>query len=164
MPRPRGRRGRPTDYDWEGAFIAQTTVVAGASAQFVIGTSDTAETLMRVRGIVSAHLDQGGSTVADSCVIAFGLIVGSTGAVLAIDPVVEPGANWLWHSFMLLNNEFVVSATNPERHWQQRLEIDNKAMRKLREDEQLFLIVANADVNGAPVAIVNGAFRVLTGR
>ena len=164
MPRPRGRAGRRTDYDWEGAFIAQTSLNSGVSAQFAIGVADSAETLMRVRGTVAAILDQTGTTAADAAIVGFGLMVASTGATLAVAPVTEPGANWLWHTFILLATEFALAAGNNELLNQARVEIDNKAMRKLREDETLFLVVENTNINGSPIVSVNGAFRILTGR
>ena len=164
MARPRARSGRPTDYDWEGALIAQTSLVAAAIVEFELFQSDTAETLMRVRGEVTAHLDQGGSTAGDACTVGFGLIRAPTGATVAVSPLSQPGANWLWHSFMNLANEFVVASGNNEELMQARIQIDNKAMRKLREDESIFLVIENVDNVGAPVVLVNGAFRVLTGR
>ena len=164
MPRPRSRQGRPTDYDWEGSFIAQTSLVDAAVVEFELFLSDTAETLMRFRGNVTAHLDQGGSTAGDACVVGFGLIRAPLGATVAVSPISQPGANWLWVAYANLATEFAVASGNNELLNQQRIEIDNKAMRKLREDESIFLVIENLGLTGAPVVLVTGSFRGLTGR
>ena len=158
------RTGRRTDYDWEGATIAQTSLNAGVVAEFALFAADSAETLMRMRGQVTALLDQTGAAAADAAIVGFGLIVAPTGATVAVSPVTEPGANWLWHTFIVLAAEFAVASGNNELVSQARVDIDNKAMRKLREDETVFLVVENSNINGSPVVSVNGAFRGLTGR
>ncbi len=164
MAHSRGRSGRRTDYDWEGAIIAQTSLNAATVVEFSLFVADSAETLVRMRGEVTAHLDQTGSTAADAATIGFGLIVAPTGATVAVSPVTDPGANWLWHTFITLATEFAVASGNNEILAAARVEIDNKAMRRLREDETVFLVVENSSLNGAPVVAVNGAFRGLTGR
>jgi len=163
MPRTfRGRSGRPNDYDWSLSFIAQTQVVAAGVAQFSLFQADKAETLMRIRGSVSAQLDLGGSTASDACTIGFGLIVGSRGSTIGASPLTDGNANWLWFTAFTLAAEYPVAVGSNQLLQQHRVEVDNKAMRKLREDEDIFLIVENQDANGAPVVLVNGVFRALT--
>ena len=165
------RRGfvrRPANrpnYDWEGATTFSSAVAAAGVTTAQLFTVDTAETLVRVRGVCLVTLSAGGSAGGDSAIVGCGLIVISLGATVAVSPITEAGANWLWHQFFVLDTKGVVGAVADQgsQGWQ-RETVDNKAMRKLREDEALLFVVENQDVNGAPAVDVRAAFRVLTRR
>ncbi len=164
MPRGRsGRTGRPNDYDWEFASTFATTLAAGAIAEASLFASDTAETLMRVRGKVLTWLDAGGSAIGDTCVVGMGLIVAPTGATVAVSPITEGGANWLWVDYSVLGTEVAVGSVGSPAE-SERIVVDNKAMRRLREDESIFFVIENQDVVGAPGINMTGAFRGLTAR
>ena len=164
MARQTRSRGRRADYDWEGAFIASTALNAGAAVQFELFLSDSAETLVRVRGMVAAWLRDSAPAAGDQCVVSWGLMVAPTGSTIAVTPGTDPGANWFWHQFQLLSSEFAVAATYNDLLASQRDVVDNKAMRRLREDEAVFLVVENSDATGAPVVTLSAALRVLTAR
>ncbi len=158
----RGQKKR-NYYDWEGATIAQTALAAAAAVQFALFVGDKAETLVRLRGEWLAQLAIGGSAANDGCVVGFGCIVGSTGAVVGVSPLTDPGANWFWHEMITLHTTGVVGAASVTGDLSGRVgKIDNKAMRKIREDESIFLVVENTSLIGAPGIIVQGAFRALT--
>ena len=146
-------------YDWEAAFIAQTVLAAGVSAQFTLFSADAAETLVRMRGMVTVTLDASGNAAGDMCIVGFGLIVVSAGATVAVSPVTDGNANWFWHTMIPLASEVLVDVVDSAQILASAREvIDNKAMRRLREVEDVVLVVENADVTGAPPAVVGGAF------
>ena len=150
-------------YDWEAAFIAQSALASGTAVQFNMFTADAAETLVRTRGEVDVMLDVIGSAAGDACVVGVGLIVISAGAVLAISPVIDGNANWLWHGLTVLSSEYAVADGSNNMNTK-RFTVDNKAMRKLREAEQIALVFENVNLNGVPGVVVDGALRVLSQR
>jgi len=168
MPRFAARRAGPRhNYDWEGATTTSIALASGGVTQALLFTSDTSETLVRVRGMFLAELTFAASAAGDMAIVAAGLIVASTpGTTVGVDPITEPGANWLWHQFLLLSTRGVIGAVadSGQQATSQTVLVDNKAMRKLREDEAIFFIVANQNAVGNPTVDVTAAFRVLTQR
>ena len=159
--------GRKNDYDWEGVQTTSLNLASAVVTQAEIFLADQAETLVRMRGLLIAGLSLSGSQAGDACVIGLGLIVGSAGSTQDVNPIDEAGANWLWHIFVCLQTEGIVggiSEHGSEELTSECVLIDNKAMRKLREDESIFFIVANSNISGSPVVNVLGAFRALTAR
>ena len=137
-------RGRPNDYDWEGVTTTSLALSSAVVTEAQIFTADSSETLMRTRGELLVWMDASGSTAGDAAVVGCGLIVAPTGATVAVDPINEPGANWFWHNFSVLAVESPIGgAGQTSISGNDRVIIDNKAMRKLREDESVFFVVAN---------------------
>ena len=121
---------------------------------------------MRARGWVFFQLAESGSASGDAAQLAAGLIVAPTGATVAVSPLTEAGANWFWHTYCLLHTQGIVGGVSEHGDGltTQRIEIDNKAMRKLREDESIYLVMENQNLVGSPGVNVGGALRVLTQR
>ena len=165
------RRGfvrRPVNrpnYDWEGASTFISALAAAGTSTAQLFTVDTAETLVRTRGVIIATLSATGSAGGDSAIVGAGLIVASVGATVIVSPITDAGANWLWHQFFALDTKGVIGAVADQgaQGWQREI-VDNKAMRKLREDEALIFVVENQSINGAPLIDVRAAFRILTRR
>ena len=160
-------RGNRPNYDWEGVSTTALSLVSAGTTQAEIGIADSAETLVRVRGEFCGFLKESGSTSGDACTVAAGLIVAPTGATVAVDPVTEPGANWLWHSWNVLATEGIIGGVSEHGAGLLtafRVPIDNKAMRKLREDESVFFVVTNQNINGSPLISVIATLRLLTQR
>jgi len=158
------RRGKPTAYDWEGQSTTSLALASGGITEAALFTGDRAETIRRIRGEVLVWLDASGSAASDKAIIGLGLLIAPTGATVAVDPITEPGANWMWHRFLNLGTEAIVGSTSDSGIGVfDRVEVDNKSMRKFKEDEQIFFVVSNLGVQGAPVVNVMGAFRVLAG-
>lgn len=153
------------NYDWEGVTTLSSGLAAGGVTEAALFVADSAETLVRMRGSVFAAISVSGSAAGDRCVIGMGLIVAPTGATVAVDPINEQGANWFWHTLLTLHTSGIVGAVADQgaQGWQREV-VDNKAMRKLREDESIFFVVANQDVAGAPPVDLFAGFRVLTRR
>ena len=166
MPRsnriPRAPAGKRRLYDWEGGTSSSLALASVAGTQATLFTADAAETIVRVRGQILVQLNTG-SVEGDSAVVAAGLIVASTGSTIAVDPFTEAGANWLWHQFIIVHTEGIVGGVAEQGDMSGALvTIDNKSMRKIREDEVIQLMIFNGNVAGAPQVDVVTAVRVLT--
>ncbi len=161
MATPNRSRSAAKQFDWAGAFIARTQINTGVATQFNLFTADRAETLVRFRGEVNCSI--AAPAALDAALVTFGLIVISAASVLAVSPATDPNANWLWHQYVPLDCE-LAPATAAARLWEARTVVDNKAMRKLREGEQIALVVENTNLIGGPAIKVSGAFRGLAMR
>ncbi len=160
---PRIARPRRS-YDWEGVTTTALGLVAAGVVQAQLFTADRAETIQRIRGSILLWLDGTGSAVGDAAIVAIGLIVASTGASIAIDPITEPGANWIYHRYFTLAAEGVIgTAAGQQGAGVHRVEIDNKSMRRFREDEALFIVTSNLSIVGAPIINEIAGIRVLAG-
>ncbi len=157
------REGKKRNYyDWEGTFLALTTLTSGVIAEFVLFTGDKAETLVRIRGWTLAQLAVSGSAAGDAAVVGFGIIIAPAGASVAVSSLTEPGANWWYHEQVILQTQGAVGGVSVNGDLSgQRTLIDNKAMRKLREDENIFLVVENVNLVGAPGVQVSATIRAL---
>ncbi len=167
---PRGRRsGRPNDYDWEMARGSSLGTAVNVITQFESFVSDTAETLVRVRGEVLVWLDLSGSAAGDVMVFAWGIVRSASGSTdVGVSPITEGGANFLAYGICTLGTEIAIGTAGDGNVRNgiamKRFEIDSKAMRKLRENESIYMIFETADVVGAPVTNAGFAIRALTAR
>ena len=167
MARGRGRSGRRTDYEWSGVDATNTGVdlavgVTALGAGSVV--SAVPATLMRTRGLVAAQLDT--AAIDERALIAFGMMIVQEEAFDAGSASVpgprEYSADWFWHGFMWLSS-LAESAVQPQALWQ-RLEIDSKAMRRLKPNDAIILVaeVASA-VDQAGTFDFQYGFRCLKG-
>ena len=161
MAHQRGRSGRPTDYDWELARGTGLSTVTSLILQFEIFVSDTAETLMRLRGQVIMRLT-GSIVAADLLAYGWGVVRAASGSSdVGVSPLTEGGANWLAYG---CGHLFAGDANQDTDIAYDKIVVDSKAMRKLRENESLYFIAETADVVGAPTWDVAFSLRALTGR
>ncbi len=168
MARPR-RVGRKIDFkQWESIprvlnESASDTIVSGGSIGFLIPA-----TILRCRGRVWAQFDAT-MQVGDRMDLTFALGIISTdaftlGATAFPDPAGEPEYPWLWWDQITLNSELTAGHTGGFGPEAQMLEIDTKAMRKVKPGESLFFCWQQSGASGAPVTIVNQSLiRVLIG-
>ncbi len=166
MARTRSRGGRRPDYQWVGLTVF-TKITMSSAAAFFAGSSNLGGaitgTIARVRGDCLAVLDVGAAD--DSAVAAVGLIVGTDAAVSVgsnafPSPVSDLDAEWLWHSFFALRT--VTATQTSDLGGQARVkEIDSKAMRKFKPNENLVAVAATTIQSGTPTVDIIGAFRVL---
>ena len=164
MAGPRRSRGRPNDYDWELSTGSDPNRAIGTIVQFEAFTSDTAETLVRLRGdIVFALSNSGTPTAGDVALVAWGVVRSASGSSdVGISPITEGGANFLAYGVATLFN--IGGTPSGEQSDFMRWSVDSKAMRKLRENESLYVIFESADITGAPVTDASFALRGLTAR
>ncbi len=168
MARARRSSGRPNDYDWELSRMTSLATPVGTISQTEMFLSDTAETLVRVRGEVVVWLDATGSTIGDMMQFAWGLLRAPSGSSdVGVSPLTEGGANWLAYGLASIGTEVALGnlAAAPGLGAAMRIfHVDSKSMRKLREDESVYFILETADITGAPTVNVGAMFRVLTAR
>ena len=143
--------------------VSAAGTVAGASLGFA-----RPATILRVRGFVQAQFDTT-LQLADRMLLTFGLGVVSTdafavGAMALPDPGAEPEYPWLWWGQIFL---LATQANVPGQSWgpdAMRLEVDSKAMRRIKPGQSLVWAVEISIVVGAPVVdILFGQTRVLIG-
>ncbi len=151
MARTHRSGGRRTDYTWAhfgdlelSQDLGVSTAVLGAT-EFIFGET---QTLMRFRGRVGVYLDAGGAD--ERVMILCGLTVlngDNTNAPEIFNTgVVNDEASWIWQGSFWLHSGAGVLA--PEEFGQfGSIEIDSKAMRKVKANEKLvFVFQAPADL------------------
>ena len=166
----RGRSGAVHNKEWTAACIVTTSldIAVGAVVAFSMFTADEAETILRTRGSISAHFDP--TAVNESVTLAVGLGIVTARAVAAgaaslPRPATEGSFPWLWHGW-LMTDSFGLAVTDQSASpaWVDRLEVDSKAMRKVKETEVMALVFeVCTSVDGGGLVVLNGGFRVLTG-
>jgi len=161
-------RGRRTDYEWEGIGAGAAmfgSLQTTASVQELISIQIPA-TIMRIRGEFLAFLTT--SAAANSVkAIGVGITLVSNealaaGAASIPDPLSDLNADWMWHGFALLGR---VSTTEDESAGltSVRLEIDTKAMRKVKPNTSLVFVVSPLNLSGTETARAVIGARVLLG-
>jgi len=162
------RRGKTIDYkEWRsitglsGAISTDTTTGGGALGFTAPGT------ILRARGRVMAFFDES-QQVGDIITLTWGLGIVSTDAVAAgaasmPDPADEPEYPWLWWGDMDLASN-LAAGVNAWGISAQQLEVDTKAMRRIKPGQSLVWIVQSTGAAGTPVTQLEiGQTRVLIG-
>ena len=159
-------RGRKIDFkQWSAA---PGLIFSSAAAGILIGGSlafTFPATILRWRGVVTAMFDET-AVAGDQVKLTYGIGVFNTASVTAISlplPAADTDYPWVWWNQMFLQQK----GTGDEHAWganNQKLEIDSKAMRKIKPEESLLLIVDRTNLVGAPVVEhFLGQLRVLIG-
>ena len=160
MARSRQSGGRRPDYDWTGVCglynnVDETNTLGSGTVVF-----NAAGTLVRIRGEIVVALDA--PTDGDSKCVAMGLIIASDAAVAAgaaslPSPIGSIDAEWIWHQWCILNAE---TGTQTDQTGGQfaRYVIDTKAMRKVKSNQQLVMLIDGQNNAGTPPA--EGAYGI----
>ena len=161
-------RARKTDYDWEGlgagaALIANLTTIPDIQVivQFLASV-----TLYRIRGEILATLTT--AAAANSAkILHCGLIMASAeaaaaGAASIPDPASDLNAPWIWHGFMHLMRT-ATTETESFGLASYRLQVDSKAMRKIKANQSLVFAVSPQNLAGSETAQIFFGFRALFG-
>ncbi len=161
-------RGRTIDFkEWDCVPSVNANVSTATTTLFGGLAFLRPSTILRARGYVQASFDAT-VQVGDLIRLTFGLGIVSDdafnlGATAMPDPAGECEYPWLWWGEMLLRSELAAGPGS----WgipAQRLEVDTKAMRRVKPQQTLAWIVESTDVAGAPVTNVDcGQLRVLIG-
>ena len=161
------RPGKKIDYkQWSATpsirlgVTTDTTVVGGS-----IGFTFPA-TILRARGSIVATLEAP-IAAGDMAKFTFGLGIISTDSFTAgtsvPDPAGEPDYPWLWWTEFALTTEVATINDSFGLH-SHRVEVDTKAMRRVKPGQSLAWILQRADIAGDPPATVHIAqTRVLIG-
>jgi len=163
------RPGKKIDFkQWTSApgLISSITTIGtilSGSLQF-----SSPFTILRVRGHVAAFFDST-KQLTDLMILTYGLGIISTDAFTAgtgsvPDPSGEPEYPWLWWNQIRLDG---LLANTQSESWgpsSLRLEVDTKAMRKVKPGQTLVMIAQATNVVGAPETLIDiGQMRVLLG-
>jgi len=131
------------------AAVTDAKVLAGLSALGIAFTQSV--TLMRTRGTAFIHFDP--TSINDVQQVGIALGVFSTDAFVAgvasvPGPLTDAGYDWIFHKVLSMGP--AVSATESETSILQSLwiEVDSKAMRKLKDNQTIGWVVEAATVSG----------------
>jgi len=147
MARPR-RAGRRTDYQWgnmgdleNGQDLGVTTsIFGGVGLQVTIP-----QTLMRIRGNVSVQLNA--TAVGERALVLVGLcimsgdafgVAGDSAAPEIFGTAASDEINWIWSSGLFISS-LAEAAIQPDA-LSMSIDIDSKAMRKMKADDTLALV------------------------
>ncbi len=161
----RGRsNGRRTDYTWVGDAFAFTGL-AGAKQIQQIATANLAATVTRCRGELLYALETAAAAFSEK-VLGFGLIVASDDQVAAgvgafPGPLTDMDADFLWHGFGPLAT--LTTTVGDVQTASGRLTVDSKAMRRIKQNENVVLVIEGENIGGTETAFVVGGIRVLFG-
>ena len=151
---------------WEGFAISMGAVAAGTQAlTFLTQTLERPVTVMRIRGQILGYID-GASAPPKGANMSLGVIKvpEGTSTTVVYNPVADDRASWMmYETFFLGYEEMVTDVIDVPGLTSYRKEIDVKAMRIVRPDEELQFVIENTTFDGA--AAVNFAFagRILIG-
>jgi len=156
--------GRKTDFTWQGLFPVGNSTASGAAFVQLVVTTTTPATLYRSRGEIIGSID--GPADGNKLGLSFGLIVATeeqvaVGATALPNPAVDLDAEWIWHGFILLLSQAIVS-TDYRLH-SGKLQVDSKAMRRMKQGQSVVLVGQNTAVSGTPASDTVVAFRLLFG-
>ena len=154
------RPGKKIDFkQWTSILALGTSVntdelVQGASLAF--GNSAT---ILRIRGAVQASFDST-NTAGDDITLTWALGMVSTDAFAAglgsmPDPAGEPEYPWLWWGTMFLHSELTVAPPGGWGTLAQRLEVDSKAMRKVKPGQSLVWLMQATGQAGTPLTNID---------
>ncbi len=159
------RRGRKTDLRWTGSTVSQLAFSAGTAASQVLSAGLSRETLTRTRGSLIAYID-GASAPGKLVHCAVGLLVaqaGSAGAVRSA-PLTDRDAPWFWYSeFTLGYEEMVTDVVDVPGISSYREQVDSKAMRVIRPDQDVIAVFENQTIGSAAAINVVLGVRILLG-
>ena len=156
------RGGRKTDYTWQGQ-CAGVALVSGGAAIVEITTPSTASTLTRTRGRVRASID--GPVANDKSCVGVGLIAVTeeqlaVGITAIPSPIDDFDAEWFWHGVLLL---LAQGASTDEPGITDTIEIDSKAMRRMKQTQTALAVIEARSQAGTPAVDVMITLRSLFG-
>jgi len=157
-----GPGGNDIDFD-SVTFTSTSASILGAGVTPAVPHL----TVVRIRGmldfrLITTDVVRGGFTWAAGLGIVANdaFLVGTSALPQPFDEVGWPG--WLWHNFGVMKSTVGALATSSLSAPSERIEIDTKAMRKLRQNEVLFMIVQVGEASGSASTMdVTGVTRVL---
>ena len=146
------RRGRKIDYTrWERGAPSIQGLAAGTIGLNIRTAASRAETLLRTRGHLLAYLN---ATMAPptfiDVAVAFLVVPEGTGATVTVSPGTDPDYPYFFYErFPLAYEEYVTDVIADQVATAIRIPIDVKAMRKIRPEEEIQMVVENMTIGGA---------------
>jgi len=150
MARARTSGGRRADLRWTLGTATVNALAAGANSFVtVVAAGNTSQTIMRTRGELLVYLD-GAQAPAVLMRCAAGLLVQQSGATPTSTPLTDGDAPFFWYDvFHLGHEESVLDAIEQVGCGIIRHMVDAKAMRVLRPDQEIALVVETATAKGS---------------
>ena len=154
----RSSRGS-VDYNWSGG-IGNGLVGTASVLAFSIN-SGQAQTLRRVCGVISLQID--GPTDGDIHQVGVGVIIATDAAIAAgaaslPSSLTDLDAEWVWHQFVPLQVQAIVTGVG---EFGRTIEIDSKAMRKLKSNSNIALVLDGSRIAGTPTTDFVAGMRIL---
>ena len=157
------RGSRKTDFEWVGDTGVSASNIEVQTAVLSVGTGIPA-TLHRLRGNVLVNMDVGAAD--QSMVVGLGVALVSTdaftvGGTSLPSPIDDDEFPWIWHQFVPLRS---ITGTQVDEPSQSRyIEVDSKAMRKVKPAQTLVLVSDSVLLSGSPTYDVTAGIRFLFG-
>ena len=162
----RSRGGKVIDnVRWTLSSGSGTAVAAGSEAKNLRAALAVPETLMRIRGQVVFSLD-GAQAPGRLVLAAWGVHVvqGGTGTTVLSAPTTDGNASWVAYGTAVLGyEEMVTDVIDVPGLSMFRFEVDSKAMRRLKSDDELQLVLENTTLDGGASINYGYALRQLWG-
>ena len=166
MPRRRsgGFEKKLDTFHWTYGSFGQNALSAGTAAVTIANALHLPETLVRIRGEWTASIDAAGAPARHVAVgVGIILVPEGTGTTVLWSPITDGDAPWIWWDHaILLHEELVTDVVDIPVMSAVRRVIDNKAMRRVRNQEIQF-VAENATIGSASAINVQGAARFLSG-
>jgi len=145
MPRGFSRSRKAPNVHWTGFQGSALALSAGTVGVTLAAGVHGTETLMRTRGSLLAYID---STSAPGLGIRVGvgfqLVPEGTGTTVSTSPLTDPSRNWFYYeTFALGYEEMVTDVIDVPGITVFRKEIDSKAMRVVRSNTEIQMVVEN---------------------
>jgi len=108
-------------------------------------------TLIRTRGRVLYHFDP--ANISDVVMVALGLGIFSSdafaaGAVSMPGPITDADYDWVWHNAIVFGPSFEAAESNTSIVGNVNIEVDSKAMRKMKPSQTLGWIAEVSIISG----------------
>ena len=151
------RAGRKADLRWLFGSVVFLAQAAGNAAQVIVTGGVLTETLMRSRGEVLLWLDDiAGQTAGDLVRVTMGMLVvpSGLGTTVISSPFTDGDAPWFWFETIALGAE---EAGDMFGIGYARVQVDSRAMRVIRPDQEVQFVVEASTVTAAqPVNVAVG--------
>ncbi len=164
-PRRSGYQKKLDSVHWTNGGVFVSALSSGTIGATFLNAQHLPETLLRIRGEFTAWPSAAGAP-GRAIFVTVGLILvpEGTGTTVTWSPFSDADAPWIWwDTAMIAHEEMVVDVIACQNVLSVRKVIDNKAMRRIRNQE-LQLVVENTTAASAMAVDVNVDARVLSGQ
>ena len=150
---------------WQGGSGFGTALSAGQAAVNFAASAARPSTVLRIRGELTVYVD-GASAPGKLIQVSWGIIKVPTGSGTTVQyaPVADAAAPWMAYGRTILGyEEMVTDVIDVAGLTLKRFDVDSKAMRRMRPDEELQFVIENTTIGTA--SAINWAYgvRVLQG-
>ena len=161
MARDFGRRQK-VDYTWSTGSASALALAAGSAGMTLFSSTDVS-TIRRIRGEVLCWLD-GAQASGPAVQVTMGMLLvpAGTGTTVISEPFGDSAALWVWYGITTLAyEEYVTDAVVPTGALSSRIVIDNKAMRRFKNEQELQFVVTNTTVSASSFINLRASVRML---